>query len=106
MTAVTFTHAAADAALCIWESALDDYQAAYIWLCQGEGACTGRDNALLIAEHCESAWKKAESLGYDGSFDWDFVPRFLAKVIERCETPGTINANIACQTGEAIFIDD
>ena len=67
-----------DAAMCIWEHSLlrrsvgDD--SIFDWLRGGEGACCARQQCIELAKDCDQSYHIATELGYDTSFDWEFVP--------------------------------
>lgn len=74
-----------DAALCLWEysnlcrEAGDD--SVHDWLRGGEGACAARQQCIELAKDCEKSWRIAHELGYDTSFDWEFVPRWVREAM-------------------------
>lgn len=75
-----------DAAMCLWEycitcQALDD-ESVFDWLRGGEGAAAARRQCVLLAEDCDTSYKTAAELGYDVSFDWDFVPAWVQMAMD------------------------
>lgn len=81
-----FTYAEVEAAICIFEEALhaaaDGDRSLLDWLALGEGAVQARSSAIDMARSVELDWNAAIHAGYDDSFDWEFVPRWLALVRE------------------------
>ena len=81
MTTPLYDEQEVDAALCIWEYALlcrsEDDDSVYDWLRGGEGACAARTQAIMLCMDCEKSFLIANELGYDTSFDWEFVPRWV-----------------------------
>ncbi len=67
--------------MCLWEFALhcrvgnDD--SVFDWLRGGEGAAAARQQCMELAKDCENSYQRAVTLGYDTSFDWEFVPRWM-----------------------------
>lgn len=99
----------ADAALCIWEYALDPVggdiataEAFLHWLKQDEGFATARDTVLDLAPMCEIAYVWAKHHGFDSSFDWEFVPRWCRYAMKR-KVPSDLNETWAIQTGFRIY---
>jgi len=74
-----------DAALCLWEysqhcrETSDD--SVHDWLRGGEGACAARHQCIELAKDCERSYRIANELGYDTSFDWEFVPRWMREAM-------------------------
>ena len=70
-----------DAALCIWEYALHckviNDETVYDWLRGDEGAAAARDMCIDLASDLDTSYHVATSLGYDDSFDWEFVPAWV-----------------------------
>ncbi len=76
-----YTNDEVDAAMCIWEYCLlcrgknDD--TVFDWLRGGEGMAAARDMCLDLAKDCDCSYQIAHNLGYDTSFDWEFVPNWV-----------------------------
>jgi hypothetical protein len=82
-----------DAAVCAWEHVLeqlhlktpgpanpwDDYRKAY-------GMAALRDTVMRHAVQIDVEYQKAHANGYDESFDWDFVPKYMEDHITRILT--------------------
>lgn len=65
----------AETAMCLWEYFLEDEPKNYVVYRETFGVVETRMRVLSWAEACDAAWKHAvETRGYDGPFDWDFVP--------------------------------
>lgn len=89
-----------DAALCIWEVAVDPRATDHIkkrgegmfvdWMKEGEGFAHARDNAVHLAKFCELAYIYAKHHGFDDSFDWEFVPRFCDRAHKMFDAPSEI----------------
>ena len=80
----------ATTALCIFEHCLDTTyfikgpvdSAQLEWFKQEEGICQARDNILRFAPFVDAAFEEIAD-EYDWSFDLDFVPAFIDKVIKQ-----------------------
>ena len=95
----------ADAALCIWEHALDDV-GVLNWLLQEQGAAHARRSALAIAPIVETAWQHASRvLHYDDPFDWEFVPAFLMYAARQCDDATDLTPDIAKRIAEQVTRD-
>lgn len=79
-----------DAALCIWEFCLHqrckDDDSVFDWLRGGEGTAAARDQCVALAADCDKSYQMANTLGYDDSFDWEFVPRWVRLAMDICKT--------------------
>lgn len=78
-----------DAALCIWEHALSSQvqgiEDVFDWLRDGEGTAAARRQCILLAQDCHSSYLLACTMGYDTSFDWEFVPSWVRLVMSITE---------------------
>jgi hypothetical protein len=96
-----YTEEEVDAAMCIWEECLmrqiswkkengpypDTGPPLFDWLRGGEGAAAARDMCIMLAPDVEACWLLAhDEFGFDDSFDWEFVPRWLDHAMELTET--------------------
>lgn len=70
---------AARTAMCLWEALLEVQIDTANRNVIGElgGAYAARDLCLDLAIPCNDCWEIANALGYDDSFDWNFVPQWL-----------------------------
>ncbi len=70
-------------AMCIWEALLEDRcHLGFEYSKEQVGWAQTRSYAAEFAEPCNEAWEYAHKhLGYDDSFDWDWVPRWLIGMI-------------------------
>lgn len=66
-------------AMCMWEHVLAVMydNPAMRNTFDGKGTCEVRDQICNFAERCNADWKAVSTLGYDSSFDWDFVPKWM-----------------------------
>ena len=66
-------------AMCAWEWYLESGSARF----RGcfAGVVDAREFFARIAPEMEEAWRIAQAAGYDDSFDWEFLPRWLPRVI-------------------------
>ena len=66
-------------AMCIWEALLGtDHHLGFEYSKEQVGWAATRSYAAEFAEPCNDAWEYANKhLGYDDSFDWDWVPLFI-----------------------------
>jgi len=66
-------------AMCIWEALLETRDhPGFEYSKEQVGWAVTRSIAGVFAEPCNDAWEYAhDHLGYDDSFDWDWVPRFV-----------------------------
>lgn len=80
-----YTENEVDAALCIWEWCLllrnDNDNSVFDWLRGNEGACSARYQAVMLAQDCEKSYRVAVELGYDATFDWEFVPNWVTEAM-------------------------
>jgi hypothetical protein len=76
-------------AMCIWEAALDN-EVLYNWLRQPEGAWQARNNALQLIEPIERMYASV-SERYGDAFDWEFVPKACALIIEQVASVDDLN---------------
>jgi hypothetical protein len=88
-----YTEDHVDAALCIWEYCLllrndTDDDSVFDWLRGGEGAATARNMCIQLAKDCDRSYTVAAALGYDDSFDWEFVPRWVTEAMHISEFAG------------------
>ena len=87
---VKYTADDMDAALCIWEYSLmcqgQDDESVFDWLRGGEGAASARQQCIELAKDCDESYQVALKLGYDTSFDWEFVPRWVRQAMEITKT--------------------
>ena len=69
--------------LCLWEAMLEHHAD---WIPTLGGAWAARSLMIDITPYCGAAWDEDEhndiTHRYD-SFDWDFVPRWLASLLDR-----------------------
>lgn len=76
-----YTEEHMDAALCIWEYCMfrriRNDESVFDWLRGGEGAAAARDMCIRLAKDCEKSYQIANHLGFDDSFDWEFVPAWV-----------------------------
>lgn len=70
-------------AMCIWEALLGtENHPGFEFSKEQVGWAVTRSIAGEFAEPCNDAWEYANKhLGYDDSFDWDWVPRFMTHCI-------------------------
>jgi hypothetical protein len=70
-------------AMCIWEALLGtENHLGFEYSKEQVGWAATRSIAGEFAEPCNDAWEYANKhLGYDDSFDWDWVPRFMTHCI-------------------------
>lgn len=81
-----------DAAACMWEYVIaqlrkhektpnpwGDYMVAY-------GTRELRETILRHATTIQDYWAKANENGYNGQFDWDFVPKYMEDHVTRILT--------------------
>lgn len=70
-------------AMCIWEALLGtDNHLGFEYSKEQVGWAATRSIAGEFAEPCNDAWEYAHKhLGYDDSFDWDWVPQWLIAII-------------------------
>lgn len=93
MTKLTESEPLMEAACCIWEEflRLNTLPASLVeakWITDlrlkwiNEGTASMRLNACHLAELCDKVWNQLapEEQDHIGSFDWDFVPAFVAEV--------------------------
>jgi hypothetical protein len=97
----TWSYAQVETALCLWEAVCDlrtagfdkqqkseDPGETYLMLeglFDGSGSFTMRAAVASIVDDCEVAWEAATAMNggdYDGSFDFDFCPTFIAGAID------------------------
>jgi len=88
MIKLAFTFSEAEAAMCLWEDCLrrcgnGEGDAVFDWLRCEEGAAAARQKCLELAEVVELSYDIAFADGYDDSFDWEFVPRWLDLAMEQ-----------------------
>jgi hypothetical protein len=97
----TFSYDEAEAAMCLWEeclgrldhcrhnggvSAMEECEM-WNWLRGGEGMANARGMCLELARDVEYSWVIAhDHFGFDDSFDWEFVPRWVNYAMELTET--------------------
>lgn len=109
MTTRWHTNNQMDAALCLWEYCLmcqgQDDDSVYDWLRGGEGAASARQQCIELAEDCDTSYQIAVELGYDISFDWEFVPRWVRKVMNISELGHDITRGWIEYFGRAIYSD-
>ena len=75
-------------ALCLWEELLEnesDYPG-YARYRADNGVCECRDRVINLVKPAEHICEAAVSNGFDGPFDWEFVPLFL-KHCTKCSDP-------------------
>jgi hypothetical protein len=87
-----FTDAEMITGMCLWEEWLelitnrpapvDEIRKMATDLQDGHGAFAMRSVMLQLVRDCDSAWEAADKLQDQGSFDWDFVPRFIAGALK------------------------
>lgn len=93
----TMTYDETEAAMCLWEeclgrmnhcrhmggmSAMEECEM-WNWLRCGEGAANARQQCIELAPHIEGSYRIAYNLlGFDDSFDWEFVPRWADHAME------------------------
>jgi hypothetical protein len=96
---VLYTDEEVDAALCLWEECLlrkvgarskggleaMEAEPLWVWLSAGEGAASARDMCLQLAKDIELSYQYARLIGFDDSFDWEFVPRWADYAMEVTE---------------------
>jgi hypothetical protein len=72
-------------AMCIWEALLEDRcHLGFEYSKEQVGWAQTRSIAGEFAEPCNEAWEYAHKhLGYDDSFDWDWVPRFMTHCVNQ-----------------------
>lgn len=79
-----------EAALCIWEYCLEckskGDDTVFEWLRSNQGAATARQQCIALAKGCDDSYQLAQTLGYDDSFDWDFVPAWVDEAMSITET--------------------
>lgn len=96
-----------DAALCLWEECLQrlflarteakrnhqdwteaqEAEPLWNWLRGGEGAANAREMCIYLCKDIEYSYQVArDELGFDDSFDWEFVPRWADVAMEVTET--------------------
>lgn len=84
-----FTEAHVEAAMCLWEYALllrtEGDDSVYDWLRAGEGSACARQQCINLAKDCEGSYQLALTSGYDDSFDWEFVPRWMHMAMQITE---------------------
>lgn len=89
-THYTFTEEEVEAAMCLWEYCIlcrshnDD--TVFDWMRGGEGAANARQMCIDLAKDCEKSYILANQLGYDTSFDWEFVPAWVRLAMNITET--------------------
>ena len=75
-----WTECQIESALCLWEYSLEcrfsDDDSVFDWLRGGEGAAAARQQCIMLAQDLDASYHLANELGYDTSFDWEFVPRW------------------------------
>lgn len=94
-----------EAALCLWEECLhrisnarkraksageswidaQDNEELWNWLRGGEGAACARSMCIDLARDIEQSYMFARDLGFDDSFDWEFVPRWADHAMDVSE---------------------
>lgn len=88
----TYTYAELDAAVCIWEWFLESPNSrrdAWTNSADWEGYANARHKLIGFCKVCEQAWLLAykNGEGYDGSFDWEFIPAFMTQCVEWTPAP-------------------
>lgn len=91
----SLTYDEAEAAMCLWEECIHrlrdchpsnrDTEPLWNWLRGGEGAASARDMCLRLAKDIEYSYSVAREMGFDDSFDWEFIPRWADYAMEVTE---------------------
>lgn len=116
-----YAYTQAEAALCIWEYALERYRDArdghsfeptegafYIWLTDGEGACNGRSNAIELAHLVEHAYQigNGNDDQLDGyAFDWEVCPTICEEMARLGVPPKLVTLVHATDIGKRLVTE-
>lgn len=70
-----------ESAACLWEEFLErpEYKDANKHV--SEGMAGHRSWCVNLTAEAELTWRLARALGFDDSFDWEFCPAFLSRII-------------------------
>tara|TARA_R110002167_G_scaffold35888_4_gene114258 strand:- start:511 stop:822 length:312 start_codon:yes stop_codon:yes gene_type:complete len=49
---------------------------------ENEGHCEIRSRCARLVDDCEIIWKTVKETGFEGPFDWDFVPWFMSNCVD------------------------
>jgi hypothetical protein len=84
MTDRTFTTLDVEAALCLWEAALDLREKckplATLW--DGVGAFEMRHRVMELVPHAERIWIALGDEQQDLVYDWEFCPAFISECVD------------------------
>ena len=95
-----------DAALCIWEYALQDSPSTdkfLDWLKQGEGMAQAREYTAELGKWCEVSYIYAKHWGYESCFDWEFVPAWCDHALKTAGGPYNVNAVWSLAAGILVY---
>lgn len=88
MTKTQYYDSLCEAAMCIWEHALENSEF-MDWLRGDEGQAVARQMVIdYLAEHCEISYILAKEWGFDDSFDWEYVPKYCQALMRHMGKDG------------------